>query len=396
MGSEPLVTVIIDNYNYAGFVAEAIESALTQTYSRIETIVVDDGSTDDSRDVIRSFGHRIKSIFKSNGGQGSAFNAGFSASCGDIIILLDSDDILLPTAVERAVPFFSDAEVAKVHWPMVLVDENRVPLNRMLPDGPLDEGEVRELREFAEGDLREFVYQHGPTHLLNAPNSGNAWARWLLDELFPLPEALYRNGCDTFLFEAAPFFGKIGRLPSPQTLYRQHGRNDHASMNAEAKVARELQFYEHYSEFLAAHCRSRNILVNTREWRRRSWWHLHDALLKDVARLPHPELPLIVIDDGALEMGRFAGRERFHFLDRAGAFFGPPADEAAAIAELDRLRKAGAGHIVVAWNSFWWREQYPAFFDHLSRHFQKLLDNERCMVFALCDGENSLDTSASE
>ena len=70
----PGVSIIIANFNYGRFLSQAIESALDQSYDNVEVIVVDDGSTDCSRDVINSFGCRIISEFKENGGQVSAFN----------------------------------------------------------------------------------------------------------------------------------------------------------------------------------------------------------------------------------------------------------------------------------------------------------------------------------
>ena len=79
----PLVSIVINNYNYGRFVGSAIESALEQSYSNTEVIVVDDGSTDTSREVIASFGDRIGAVLKANGGQASAYNAGFAASKGD-------------------------------------------------------------------------------------------------------------------------------------------------------------------------------------------------------------------------------------------------------------------------------------------------------------------------
>ncbi len=76
--SKPLVSILINNYNYGRFLSKAIDSALNQEYQNIEVIVVDDGSTDDSRKIIESYGERIKPVLKENGGQASAFNAGFS------------------------------------------------------------------------------------------------------------------------------------------------------------------------------------------------------------------------------------------------------------------------------------------------------------------------------
>jgi glycosyltransferase involved in cell wall biosynthesis len=95
----PLVSIIISSYNYARYLPEAIDSALQQTYSNTEVIVVDDGSKDASPDIITSYGNKIIAVLKSNGGQASSMNAGFNESKGDIIIFLDSDDTLYPETV---------------------------------------------------------------------------------------------------------------------------------------------------------------------------------------------------------------------------------------------------------------------------------------------------------
>ena len=97
---DPLVNIIINNYNYGRFLREAIDSALNQTYSNIEVIVVDDGSTDDSREIIAGYGKRIIPVLKKNGGQATAFNEGLKASQGEIICFLDADDWFAPNKVE--------------------------------------------------------------------------------------------------------------------------------------------------------------------------------------------------------------------------------------------------------------------------------------------------------
>src|SRR2546428_10583836 len=102
MNNFELASIIINNYNYRRFLREAVDSALNQTYRNTEVIVVDDGSTDGSPEIIASYGDRIIPVLKQNGGQNSALNAGFSSSRGDVILFLDSDDVLLPTAVEAA------------------------------------------------------------------------------------------------------------------------------------------------------------------------------------------------------------------------------------------------------------------------------------------------------
>src|SRR5450631_2550416 len=89
--SGPLVSVLINNYNYREYLAQAIDSALSQDYDPIEIIVVDDGSTDDSRSIIARYGTKIRTVFQNNSGQASAFNAGINAAQGDILCFLDSD-----------------------------------------------------------------------------------------------------------------------------------------------------------------------------------------------------------------------------------------------------------------------------------------------------------------
>ena len=71
----PAVTVIINNYNYASFICQSIDSSLNQTYPHVEVVVVDDGSKDNSADLIGSYGDRIIPVIKPNGGQASSMNA---------------------------------------------------------------------------------------------------------------------------------------------------------------------------------------------------------------------------------------------------------------------------------------------------------------------------------
>lgn len=103
------ISVLINNYNYGKYVGEAIASVLSQDYPDFELIVVDDGSTDESPEVIGSFhDDRMKTIIKSNGGQLSAFNAGFSVSSGEIICFLDADDLYQPGYLSAVAEIFSN------------------------------------------------------------------------------------------------------------------------------------------------------------------------------------------------------------------------------------------------------------------------------------------------
>lgn len=107
------ITCLINNYNYANYVSDAIDSAMSQTVPFDEIVIVDDGSTDNSREVIlnKTAGDEtVKAYFKDNGGQMSALNYGFEKSAGDIVCFLDSDDILKPDYLEKTLAFFEKNE----------------------------------------------------------------------------------------------------------------------------------------------------------------------------------------------------------------------------------------------------------------------------------------------
>ena len=108
------VTIIICNYNYERFLADAIDSALAQDYAATRVVVIDDGSTDGSREVIGRFGSRISAVFKENGGQVSAYNRAVEVLETKYAILLDSDDVLYPSAVSEVMRAFDGELVGKV------------------------------------------------------------------------------------------------------------------------------------------------------------------------------------------------------------------------------------------------------------------------------------------
>jgi glycosyltransferase involved in cell wall biosynthesis len=99
----PLVSILIPCFNNEEFVGEAIESALSQTYSNIEVIVVDDGSTDLSLDVIKRYEKKIKWLTGPNRGACVARNSALDVSKGEFIQFLDADDLLVPSKIEKQI-----------------------------------------------------------------------------------------------------------------------------------------------------------------------------------------------------------------------------------------------------------------------------------------------------
>jgi glycosyltransferase involved in cell wall biosynthesis len=120
----PRISVIIPNYNYGRFLPEAIDSILNQTITVQEIIVVDDGSTDNSPEVLASYGNKIHVVFQQNRGVGAARNAGVKVSSGEFIAFLDADDIWHPTKLEKQLQYLiEDSENGLVTCGMREFDE---------------------------------------------------------------------------------------------------------------------------------------------------------------------------------------------------------------------------------------------------------------------------------
>ena len=122
LSASPLVSIIIPCYNAEKYVGEAIESALAQTYPNKEVIVIDDGSTDGSLQVIKSFGDRIRWETGPNRGGSAARNRGIELARGELIQFLDADDLLHPQKLERQVPLALETPEAIVYCDYVVED----------------------------------------------------------------------------------------------------------------------------------------------------------------------------------------------------------------------------------------------------------------------------------
>ena len=109
-----LVSVIIPTYNRAAWLKEAIESVLSQTYKQFELIVVDDGSTDPTGELLLQYGTKLSVLHTGHGGPSAARNCGIAAARGEYIAFLDSDDVWLPDKLRAQMLFFQDHPEARV------------------------------------------------------------------------------------------------------------------------------------------------------------------------------------------------------------------------------------------------------------------------------------------
>jgi glycosyltransferase involved in cell wall biosynthesis len=148
----PLVSVVIPTYNYGHYICETIESVLGQTYSPIEIIIVDDGSTDDTKERLAAYGDRVRGIHQQNRGLSAARNTGIQAARGEFVALLDSDDLWLPDKLERQVAAaVAQPDIGLVATERFSIDETGRRLDYVAEScsrGGLNEFTVRDLLEF--------------------------------------------------------------------------------------------------------------------------------------------------------------------------------------------------------------------------------------------------------
>jgi len=213
------VDVVITNHNYARFLPDAIESACAQTHPAVNVVVVDDGSSDGSQEVLRGFSDRVEVILKEQGGQASAINAGVERCRGEVLLLLDADDVLRPQAAERvAAAFAADPQLSKVQFPMAIVDADRRPTGEVKPGGHL---------QAPVGDQRaaELAF---PFDIAWLPGGGTGFRTELVRRILPIPEADYpRSGADWYLVHLTALLGEAALLDEVCAEYRIHGANSY-------------------------------------------------------------------------------------------------------------------------------------------------------------------------
>ncbi|WP_254565734.1 glycosyltransferase [Oscillatoria sp. HE19RPO] len=214
-----LVSIVINNYNYGRFLREAIDSAFAQTYPNTEVIVVDDGSTDNSREIIRGYGVKIIPVLKENGGQASAFNAGVLASKGQIICFLDADDYYFSEKVSKIVEIFE--QYPNAGW----IFHNLEDVD--IKGFPVELPEKRCLNQFEYVDGRDTILNGKLLKYWFPATSGLCFKRDTIEQILPMPEQFFISG-DAFLRLAAIYLSPGILFPEKLAIHRSHGNNFYA------------------------------------------------------------------------------------------------------------------------------------------------------------------------
>ncbi len=270
------VSVVIANFDYASYVAEAIDSALALDWPRVEVIVVDDGSTDGSRAVLARYADRVTLILQDNAGQSIACQRGFAACRGDLVVFLDADDRLDPSLIRHVAaawyPGVSKAQVA-----MRSVDARGGALGEVFPRF----GVSPTPRRILDWTLSCGTY---PT----PPGSGNVYARAYLERVIDAIAGVDR-AADTALVAAAPLFGDVVTIARPLVDYRIHGRNDGAMRTLDAaRFAREWRRARRRFDFARATAATLGRTIPAGAFGRDVTALSHRAASFRLARADHP------------------------------------------------------------------------------------------------------------
>ncbi len=215
---------------------------LSQTWRNIEIIVVDDGSTDESREVLKKYEGRIKIILKENGGQASAFNVGFAAASGEIICFLDSDDFWYPEKVEKIIKKYREAPWGLVCHHLSEVDATGNVINKLN-----DAQTVK--TNLISCNLDDWLLKYNLSWVFSS-TSGMSLPMKLANKIFPLPEPEWRICADNPIATSSLCHAPVGVIDQQLGGYRYHHLNLFASgrhhridtyiFNMEIKVKRFL------------------------------------------------------------------------------------------------------------------------------------------------------------
>lgn len=209
------ITAILCNYNGGAFLRESVGSVLAQYRAADEFLIVDDGSTDDSREIIKELiaGKPYARLIDhgTNQGQGAGFNTAIGAATGDWLCFIDSDDIWNPDKLQKvadAIPYGRDG---------VLIQH---PL-RVFTDGEITDQRVPEAMTF--GDIWH-IWNHHIYFPTFVPTTGLAIRADVAKRALPVPTHL-RHSADSYLTRATIAHGTVHAITEPLGLYRKHGGN---------------------------------------------------------------------------------------------------------------------------------------------------------------------------
>ncbi|MCE2999899.1 MAG: glycosyltransferase [Betaproteobacteria bacterium] len=224
--NSPLVSIVVPSYNHGRYLKEAIDSILDQDYPRVELIVIDDGSTDDSPQILASHPGRFHREYQTNQGQVATLNRGWQMSKGDIIGYLSADDVLLPHSVSAAVQCLADNPDAVLSYS---------DFNLLDPDS----GVVRRV------NTPECSYRDMAVRMLCPPGPG-AFFRRSAFEKAGLWHTGYKQLLDFEYWLRLGLHGRFVRIPQVLAGYRVHPGSQTFASSSNIRPDEPVQIMKDY------------------------------------------------------------------------------------------------------------------------------------------------------
>ena len=433
----PRVSIGLPVHNGEPFLEATLDALLTQTFDDFELIISDNASTDRTGALCCAYAERDRRIrytrLPKNIGAAGNWNRVLQLASAPYFKWAAHDDLHQPEFIARCAQALDADPTVVLAYPRAITidDEGRVVTGAW---GARPEFSAAvPLARFAAGLSR-------PRDPLPLPLFGVARA----DSLRRTGLMDSRPNCDRMILAELSLYGRFRELAEPLFLQRDHSRR--AGPRLAGNPAEAVYFwdpsrhgkvgYPHWGllgRLLGAVARA----PLTRGQRVRcyaavlTWARAHSAHLREDLLLASQHLPLlgppsaqarrgymtwawdrklqravddidrllptgsivVLVDDAALGVDQVGGRRLLPFIERDGVHWGAPSDSQHAIRELERMRAAGASHIVFAWPSFWWLDHYVGFYEYLKARFHCLQRDRRLIIYALAPMQKSSSDS---
>jgi glycosyltransferase involved in cell wall biosynthesis len=414
MSSTPLISIVLPTFNGSRYLRTAVESCRTQTFTDWELILVDDASTDDTPDLIRELAAQDSRIHvlqnPVNSKLPKSLNRGFAAARGSFLTWTSDDNCYRPEALAKMlVHLQANPGVDIVYANYTVIDDAGAP-KKIGPPGA--------------GPMTDLLTR-------NVVGACFLYRRQVQEQLGGYAEDLFLVEDYDFWLRASTRF-QLAFLNQDLYRYRWHARSLSLQQRENIRLAREKSLARNLNQMrwlprptrarawreLIRQAIARRDRPTARKYFRLSlcnhpslpmrlgfmalaflyfprpfyaWAQRLEAaqqrrrvrrVAREIARLTAPDNRFIVVDEEQLR-GELALPGAIPFLEKDGQWWGAPADDESALRELERLRQAGATHIVFLWPSFWWLEHYAEFACYLRSEHRCVREDDSLVVFAL-------------
>lgn len=371
----PLVSVLIPAFNYGHYLGQTLESVQAQTYQRWECIIVDDGSTDDTAQVVERYAARdgrIRYLRQLNRGQPSARNNALRAARGDYIQLLDADDLIESDKLRRQVGFLEARGDVDLVYGSVRYFATEKPGERRLsllgPDVPwmpcISGAGTSVLCALVEKNIM----------VINAPLT----RRRTLDDVGSFDESLPRADDWDMWMRCALMGKRFEYRDEPGTLALVRSHSASLTKRDRRLLVSSLIIHRKVAASDRADATVRALCCEIIEWLERIC-----ELTKKIDALVPGTSPFILVDEERIRP-ELLGYRALPFTECNGEYWGPPQNSVAAIRELERQRSENAAaFITFAWPALWYLEYYAAFREYLDSTYQCVANCKDLLMYDL-------------